>query len=57
MFSRSREDGEYFNDRYDAGRKLAGALLHLKSERPVILALPRGGVPVAYEVGTSVNLT
>jgi len=39
-----------FLDRADAGRKLAKALRGYKSERPVILALPRGGVPVAAEV-------
>ena len=39
-----------FADRADAGRQLAGALLHLKPDRPVVLALPRGGVPVGYEV-------
>ena len=39
-----------FVDRADAGRQLAAALLHLKDERPVVLALPRGGVPVAFEV-------
>jgi putative phosphoribosyl transferase len=39
-----------FRDRHDAGLQLASALMYLKKERPVILALPRGGVPVAYEV-------
>lgn len=39
-----------FVDRHDAGQRLAGELLHLKEERPVVLALPRGGVPVAFEV-------
>jgi putative phosphoribosyl transferase len=39
-----------FVDRVDAGRKLARALAHLASERPIVLALPRGGAPVAYEV-------
>lgn len=39
-----------FMDRADAGRQLAAALLHLKGEQPVVLALPRGGVPVASEV-------
>jgi len=39
-----------FEDRADAGRELAAALLHLRDEQPIVLALPRGGVPVAFEV-------
>lgn len=39
-----------FIDRVDAGKKLAKRLLHLKARNPVVLALPRGGVPVAFEV-------
>ncbi len=39
-----------FKDRIDAGRRLAQALAHLKNENPVVLALPRGGVPVGFEV-------
>ena len=39
-----------FVDRSDAGRQLAQRLSHLKSEDVVVLGLPRGGVPVAYEV-------
>jgi predicted phosphoribosyltransferase len=39
-----------FRDRADAGRKLAEALAGYKDQQPVILALPRGGVPVAAEV-------
>jgi len=41
-----------FKDRADAGRKLARALAGYKDERPVLLALPRGGVSVAAEVAT-----
>ena len=36
-----------FKDRSDAGRQLAAALAGYKDQQPVILALPRGGVPVA----------
>lgn len=39
-----------FADRRDAGRQLARALLADPPSNPVILALPRGGVPVAYEI-------
>lgn len=39
-----------FADRADAGRHLAARLEHLALTDPVVLALPRGGVPVAREV-------
>ena len=39
-----------FQDRDDAGRQLARALVKYESRHPVILALPRGGVPVAAKV-------
>jgi putative phosphoribosyl transferase len=39
-----------FIDRADAGRQLAQRLLHLRGTDVVVLALPRGGVPVAAEV-------
>lgn len=39
-----------FRDRHDAGLQLASALMYLKNDRPIILALPRGGVPVGYEI-------
>jgi putative phosphoribosyl transferase len=39
-----------FADRRDAGRRLAERLLALADEDPVVVALPRGGVPVADEV-------
>ncbi|MFB9261921.1 phosphoribosyltransferase [Bradyrhizobium erythrophlei] len=44
-----------FQDRTDAGRKLAKALLNYKSRHPVILALPRGGVLVAAEVAAELD--
>src|SRR5204862_1008020 len=44
-------------DRTDAGRRLA-KLLTTYARRPdaLVLALPRGGVPVAYEVATALDL-
>jgi len=39
-----------FVDRSDAGRRLAERLDFLRDENLVVLGLPRGGVPVAYEV-------
>jgi putative phosphoribosyl transferase len=44
-----------FKDRSEAGRKLAKALAAYKDQRPVILALPRGGVPVAAEVAAALH--
>jgi predicted phosphoribosyltransferase len=40
----------FFEDRHDAGRRLAAKLLHCKLQNPIVLGLPRGGVPVAAEV-------
>lgn len=42
-------------DRSDAGRRLADALACYKALRPVVLALPRGGVPVAAEVAAALE--
>src|SRR2546421_11707074 len=39
-----------FRDRRDAGRQLAAALAHYRQDRPIVLALPRGGGPVGFEV-------
>lgn len=41
---------DLFADRRDAGRRLAKALTRYKDRQPIVFALPRGGVPVAYEV-------
>lgn len=40
----------YFMDRRDGGRQLAKALEGRNLKDPIVLALPRGGVPVAYEI-------
>jgi putative phosphoribosyl transferase len=44
-----------FRDRSDAGRRLAKALSEYKGRNAVVLALPRGGVPVAAEVAAALD--
>src|SRR5690606_28753448 len=47
--------GLRFRDRRDAGRRLATALRHLRPLEPLVLALPRGGVPVGFEVAAALG--
>ena len=44
-----------FKNRSEAGRRLAEALADYKDQRAVVLALPRGGVPVAAEVAAALD--
>ncbi|RZN08806.1 phosphoribosyltransferase [Bradyrhizobium genosp. SA-3] len=44
-----------FRDRIEAGRKLAAPLATYGNQHPAILALPRGGVPVAAEVAAALH--
>ncbi|MFD3467799.1 phosphoribosyltransferase family protein [Streptomyces sp. NPDC058682] len=44
-----------FTHRAEAGERLAEALRYLKAEHPVVLGLPRGGVPVAYRVARALG--
>jgi putative phosphoribosyl transferase len=44
-----------FIDRTDAGRRLAARLQNLHDDSVVVLGLPRGGVPVAYEVARALD--
>ncbi|RMH28966.1 MAG: phosphoribosyltransferase [Planctomycetota bacterium] len=48
-------NGSVFRDRADAGRRLAEALRSRAFDRPVVLALPRGGLPVADEVARALG--
>src|ERR1700680_2936120 len=57
MFGDSAERWSSFSDRHEAGRVLAKHLQKYAGRPDVIvLALPRGGVPVAYEVATALHL-
>lgn len=44
-----------FADREDAGRQLAAKLSRFKQERPLVLAIPRGGVPVGFEIARALG--
>lgn len=44
-----------FKNRVDAGRKLATRLAGFRDASPVVLGLPRGGVPVAYEIAKALD--
>ena len=44
-----------YADRSDAGRRLADKLAHLKDQQPVVLALPRGGVAVGFEIARALD--
>lgn len=44
-----------FDDRDDAGRQLAVRLEHLRDRDPVVLALPRGGVPIGLEIARTLG--
>lgn len=44
-----------FHDRKDAGKKLAPELERFAADDPLVLALPRGGVPVAFEIARALG--
>ena len=48
-------NAELFRDRADAGRRLAERLLEYEGRGAVVLSIPRGGVPVGFEVAKRLN--
>jgi len=44
-----------FEDRKDAGKKLAAALKDYKKKEAAVLAIPRGGVEIGYQVAKNLN--
>jgi predicted phosphoribosyltransferase len=51
------ERARRFHDRYEAGRRLAGELhAYARRDDVIVVALPRGGVPVGYEVALALGL-
>src|SRR5688572_11066396 len=59
MTTHHSPDGRWamlFNDRYDAGRQLAERLgAYVGRPDVIVLALPRGGVPVGYAVSQAIG--
>jgi predicted phosphoribosyltransferase len=45
-----------FFNRSEAGKRLVASLRKFENTPGVVLAVPRGGVPVAYEVASELNL-
>ena len=48
-------DAMTYRDRRHAGQVLAAALKNLRGRDPIVLALPRGGVPVGFEVARALG--
>ena len=46
----------FFTDRVDAGNRLASALSNFSGKKGIVLAIPRGGVVVGFEVAKALNL-
>jgi len=44
-----------FRNREQAGRLLAKQLVRFKEDSPLVIALPRGGVPIGYEIAKTLN--
>jgi predicted phosphoribosyltransferase len=55
MNDRHDVPGALFNDRYDAGHALAALLRRFEPEHPVVLGIPRGGVPLAAAIAEDLD--
>ena len=53
---KEREEVVLFADRSDAGKHLASALRDLVDKDDIVLAIPRGGVVVGYEIAKTLGL-
>ena len=45
----------YFVDRVEAGKRLASAFEDFSGKKAIVLAIPRGGVVVGYEIADKLN--
>lgn len=54
-YERRDDGGQLFADRADAGKQLAAALAAYRGKHALVLALPRGGVPVAHEIAMRIG--
>ena len=55
LFMTFRKGRMIYRDRIEAGKYLASQLANYANDDVLVLALPRGGVPVAYEVAKALN--
>jgi putative phosphoribosyl transferase len=55
MIVRDSMTVKIYEDRYEAGRELVPAIQRFELTNPIVLGLPRGGVPVAHEVALALQ--